>query len=302
MPPLLSNLIMIQNRLLGLYYTTLHEYCDEFGFPSPPPPMEEVIAIWNAAVSPARSEIESISFIARGKGARPPPTTSTPPPDAVRRTKTGLIPSVKAGLQSRTLRAPASSSSGEDRPRRQPSPASSTTSRPDYSNPTDFTTATILGGAAIRRTTTEPVLSHTLHPHSSTNQHQPRDYFSRPKEYSPASSTASFSQISNGGSAASASASASAAAALAAAKKKPPPPPPPKRIASATKPEEWVVARYAFEGQGKGDLSFREGDRIRVVTRTETDQDWYVHKRKEKNTQHKACCSPCIFLSYPIPK
>jgi hypothetical protein len=58
-------------------------------------------------------------------------------------------------------------------------------------------------------------------------------------------------------------------------KKKPPPPPPPKRGAAA-KPDEWVVALYPFTGQGGSDLSFEEGARIRVVKRTETDQDWYV--------------------------
>jgi hypothetical protein len=59
------------------------------------------------------------------------------------------------------------------------------------------------------------------------------------------------------------------------AKKKPPPPPPPKRI-TTPKPAEWVVALYAFSGEGSGDLSFQEGDKIKVVKRTGTDQDWYV--------------------------
>ena len=35
--------------------------------------MEEVVALWNAAASPIRSEIESISFIGRSK-AGPQPT------------------------------------------------------------------------------------------------------------------------------------------------------------------------------------------------------------------------------------
>lgn len=273
MPPLLGNLILIQNRLLGLYYTTLHEYCLEFGFPSPPPPMEEVIAIWNAAASPARSEIETISFIARGKGARQP-STSTPAPNGFRRTVTGLIPGAKPNPQTRALRAPAPPTSlqppspGEDRPR-QPSPASSTRSRPDYTNPTDFTTATILGGAAVRRTATEPVLpNHLAHPSPSAQQ---RDYFS--PRGSPASNMGSSNSA--GASVGVAQLANGFGASIAAKKKPPPPPPPPKRIPS-TKPDEWVVAQYAFEGQGQGDLSFREGDRIRIITKTETDQDWYV--------------------------
>lgn len=59
-------------------------------------------------------------------------------------------------------------------------------------------------------------------------------------------------------------------------KKKPPPPPPkPKRITTGL-PEVFVVALYDFQGQGQGDLSFQEGDRIRVVKKTGTDQDWWL--------------------------
>ncbi|KLU90569.1 SH3 domain signaling protein [Magnaporthiopsis poae ATCC 64411] len=64
--------------------------------------------------------------------------------------------------------------------------------------------------------------------------------------------------------------------ALIAGKKKPPPPPPPKRIPAASKPpEEFVVALYAFPGQGKGDLSFDVGDRIKIVKKTNTADDWW---------------------------
>lgn len=65
-------------------------------------------------------------------------------------------------------------------------------------------------------------------------------------------------------------------ASAAAAKKKPPPPPPPKRGLTARQPDIFVVAQYDFHGQGAGDLSFREGDRIRIVKKTATDQDWWV--------------------------
>lgn len=60
---------------------------------------------------------------------------------------------------------------------------------------------------------------------------------------------------------------------IVAGKKKPPPPPPPKRIQSTK--EQWVTALYTFTGQEPGDLSFQEGDRIRVVKRTENTDDWW---------------------------
>ncbi len=229
--PLLSNLVLIQNRLLGLYYTALHGYCDEFGFPSPPPPMDDVVATWKEAFGPIRSQTESISFIARGTAVRQPmsagnglPQNPTAPANGVRRTATGLI---SYAPQARTLRTPS-----------MPLPADARTSptpsfkRLENGHATDFTTATILGGSAVTRSTNSS---------SSTLGQQ---------GYSPA-----------------------AAASMAGlAKKKPPPPPPPKR-----KPDEWVVALYPFVGEaGNGDLSFQEGDRIRVVKRTGTDQDWYV--------------------------
>jgi hypothetical protein len=65
------------------------------------------------------------------------------------------------------------------------------------------------------------------------------------------------------------------AGAVAAKKKKPPPPPPPKRIPSSQQLQEYVVAMFDFTGQSDGDLSFREGDRIKIVRKTNTDQDWW---------------------------
>ena len=67
---------------------------------------------------------------------------------------------------------------------------------------------------------------------------------------------------------------ASSAASIAAAKKKPPPPVPTKRIPSQSQ-AQYVIALFDFEGQGPGDLAFREGDRIRVVKKTESVDDWW---------------------------
>lgn len=56
-------------------------------------------------------------------------------------------------------------------------------------------------------------------------------------------------------------------------KKKPPPPPPKKRLPSFQ--SQFVTALFDFGGQGEGDLSFREGDRIKVVKKTESTDDWW---------------------------
>ncbi|KAK3943930.1 protein hob1 [Diplogelasinospora grovesii] len=271
-PPLLTRLVLIQTRLLGLYYTSLHGYCEDNGFPSPPPPMTEVIATWNSAFRPIQSEVESINCIARGKaihqsmsigndGQSRKPSVPAPSSMSLRKSSSGLLPRAGNGNESRTMRIPSTGSLKAPSPTPSPSSHPSPTfKRSDYLSPTDFTTATILGGAAIDRS-----------PTSSPNRaQQARDYFSRP---STASTTASYATTSSHQSQGGGAALTSLGNGF--VKKKPPPPPPPKRIAS-TKPEEWVVAQYAFAGEGLGDLSFREGDNIKVIKKTESTQDWWT--------------------------
>lgn len=67
--------------------------------------------------------------------------------------------------------------------------------------------------------------------------------------------------------------SASAASSAAAAKRAPPPPPPlkPKPKAAA-----YVVAVYDFVPQADGDLGFAAGDRIELVERTDSAEDWWT--------------------------
>ncbi|KAL2157947.1 hypothetical protein VTH06DRAFT_5002, partial [Thermothelomyces fergusii] len=279
--PLLSNLVMIQNRLLGLYYTTLHSYCEEFGFPSPPPPMGDVIATWNGAFTPVRSEVESISFIARGKSTRQQLQQQQQQQQQYNHEPMGI----GNGLR-RSVMALTSSQRPRTLPALSASPSSSssalTRQLADYTNATDFTTATILGGAAVGRTAVNggqtpsqippPQNSHSfstrppLHHHHHQQQQQQHHHHHQLEEKqtqqqqqphqhllsTPAGDTTGPSVL---------------------GKKKPPPPPPPPKRAATNKPGEWVVAAYSFTGQGDGDLSFREGDRIRVLKRTETDQD-----------------------------
>ncbi|KAG1716761.1 hypothetical protein ID866_359 [Astraeus odoratus] len=57
--------------------------------------------------------------------------------------------------------------------------------------------------------------------------------------------------------------------------KRPPPPPPP--LKPKPKPEpEYVTALYDFDAQADGDLSFKTGDRIEVVVKTESRDDWWT--------------------------
>jgi amphiphysin len=77
-------------------------------------------------------------------------------------------------------------------------------------------------------------------------------------------------------------------AAAAAAKSKPKPPPPPKpkptRL-SATPKVETVTALYDYAAQAEGDLSFRAGDVIEVVTRTANENEWWTGRLNGKSGQ-----------------
>ncbi|KAI8966372.1 hypothetical protein F5Y11DRAFT_309038 [Daldinia sp. FL1419] len=266
-PPLVSGVVVIQNRLLGLYYTTLHNYCQDYDFPSPPPPMESVVSMWSAAYEPVKREVESITCIATGKAVRQPmklpddpsntndtendrkPSTSSTTSAAengFHRTPSGLIGSNNSApppAGPRPKRIPSSASIASSQGSAvQPKPKPSFTIG-NHLTPTDFTTASRLGQG--------------LSPSVSPGSTQPRaDYFGRPATSS-TTSNASFN------------------AAAIAVKKKPPPPPPKKKI-GAYQTEEFVIAQYDFAGQNAGDLSFREGDRIKIVKKTGTDQDWWM--------------------------
>lgn len=79
----------------------------------------------------------------------------------------------------------------------------------------------------------------------------------------------------------------SASALAAAAKSKPAPPPPkpkPNRL-SGVPPAETCTALYDYAAQAEGDLTFRAGDVIEIVTRTANDNEWWVGKLHGKQGQ-----------------
>ncbi|KAJ7767514.1 hypothetical protein DFH07DRAFT_955043 [Mycena maculata] len=74
-----------------------------------------------------------------------------------------------------------------------------------------------------------------------------------------------------------ASSSVAAGAAAAAASKRAPPPPPPLKPKPKIAPKvQYVVALYDFAAQAEGDLSFNTGDRIEVVERGASAEDWWT--------------------------
>jgi amphiphysin len=243
---------MTQNTLLAQYYTTLHNYCQDEGFPSPPPPMEEVIAQWNADFKPIQREVESINTIARGKVVH---TSMVLGDDSNRKSSsvTGLnirnnISSRRASSQGMIASPDSATGRPEARVMRIPSPSSipSSVSRSDYqdSEPEEEPQR----DSHLSPTYSPPAISHS--PAGPTG-----DYFARDRQPTSISNALSLGGYSIAG-------------------KKKPPPPPPKRIQSG-KSDIWVTAMYGFAGQETGDLSFREGDRIKVIKKTDSTDDWW---------------------------
>ncbi|KAK2755254.1 bar adaptor protein [Colletotrichum kahawae] len=76
-------------------------------------------------------------------------------------------------------------------------------------------------------------------------------------------------------------------AAIAAAKSKAKPPPPkpkPSRLSGAPTAET-VTALYDYAAQAEGDLSFRAGDIIDIVSRTKNENEWWTGKLNGKSGQ-----------------
>lgn len=64
------------------------------------------------------------------------------------------------------------------------------------------------------------------------------------------------------------------------AKRAPPPPPgaKPRLPPAIPKPKIFVTALYDYEAQAAGDLSFSTGDRIELVKKTDSAEDWWTGK------------------------
>lgn len=241
LPHILATQIMIQNAMLAQCYTMLHNYCQNEHFPSPPPPMEDIISVWSTDFKTVQHELETgIDLIAKGKAARQPMKQD----DQVHGgTTTGL--NIRNGFAQRRA-------SGNIPPQRPPSRS------PSIGPPSPTLSAKPKMGSL-------PPPSPSGSNSSAVTSPSPSAYHT-PQAYSPAAPRSDYFQHSR-------QASSSSFTSAAAAKKKPPPPPPIKRIPSTQ--GTWVTALYDFDGQGSGDLVFKEGDKIRVTKKTASIDDWW---------------------------
>ncbi|KIW00624.1 uncharacterized protein PV09_07819 [Verruconis gallopava] len=266
LPHLLNSQIMIQNALLAQLYTVLHGYCADNGFSPNPPEADEIIRTFEADFNSFRIEVESgIMTIARGKAV-------TQPMGAVDKGKSYTGLNIRNGIQNRrtasqtktaTLGRPSQHTIEAGPPDANPPspeappPQVNIASRPKITSNTSFARSP---GSLL---SPDSAISNG-HGSPSPSAQQQTDYFS------PASHNTSYVEPRRPSAV---STTSSASIASIAGKKKPPPPPPPKRVASQQ--FEYVTALYDYTAQNEGDLNFREGDRIKVVKKTASSNDWW---------------------------
>lgn len=263
LPHLLAAQIMTQNTLLAQYYTVLYTFCGEEGFESTPPSMEQVISSWSVDFKPIQEQVEVLAILAHGKAIHAPMTGSDS-------RKSSSI----SGLNLRNNLAARRTSSQNTVPTISSNPASPGPGRLSRIPSSNSTSSMALARRDeyeqhedSRQARLSPV--HSAAAFASRPPSGPgNDYFQlKPKISSTSRSPGVVSP-------APLTSSVSSVASIVSKKKPPPPPPKPKRIASHQN-TIYVVALYSFDGQESGDLSFEEGERIRVVKKTESTDDWW---------------------------
>ncbi|GKZ22004.1 hypothetical protein AbraIFM66951_007199 [Aspergillus brasiliensis] len=289
LPRLLATQIEIQNTMLANYYTVVHNYCQEAQFPSPAPPMEQVIQEWERDHLPVQQEVEAFGCIVNGKTVK---MSQAPEESRMGSRLTSRLPAMNG---TSSFRRPSSSETPPPKPPRPTSPTATATAISNKKLPPAPKPAFDTKPSPVFET--EPRFTDTASSSSNNNLTIPSNYHLSPQPSSSpgtesyysatenartpspglSSSVAAradyFSRIQPSSTPSSAiRATSPGVSALVAGKKKPPPPPPPRANSSNAL---YVTALYDFGGQSAGDLAFREGDKIRVLKKTDSTDDWW---------------------------
>ncbi|KAK3700559.1 hypothetical protein LTR37_015887 [Vermiconidia calcicola] len=318
LPYLLSNQVMLQTTLVGQLYTVLDAYTKRFGFPNPAPPETEIINAWDSEFTSLRRELEGgIPIVANGRAVH---LSMNLPPEKDASTLTGLgirnkvtsatinrkddkpIPPKPGGGLSqesspdlRLQEAPEEKAppkpprpGGMSSPRMPsagfPSPNVNMDSKPKFS-PTPNSTEYEKPPPAYTPTALTPGYPNQAPDYAAGGATPPSRYQTPINGTSPSPSAGldyfGIGRPSQARRPSQASSIASSAISAAAAKKKPAPPIPTKRIPSGPQ-MQYVTALFDFEGQSASDLAFKEGDKIRVVHKTASTDDWWEGELRGK--------------------
>lgn len=287
LPAIMALQIRIQTTLVGQYYTILDQYTKQHGLPNSAPGNAEIISTHEQEFTGLRRELEEgIVTIAKGKAVTMP--MSLPDKDTSTITGYGIRNKIyrKKSAQALNPARPAIAGAQQEDSSNSPLALKATPEHPSYGNdyeepaptkpPRPGTTPSPYGmpSPAI------PTASKPRIPSTSSASANPPPYSEKPSpspmipSYSNAGTPNTTSAYATPSSTSGGADYFSTASAAAAKKKKPPPPVPAKR-AHSSQAAQYVTALYDFEGQAEGDLAFREGDRIRIVRRTESVDDWW---------------------------
>ncbi|KAL2812589.1 hypothetical protein BJX63DRAFT_240250 [Aspergillus granulosus] len=248
LPRMLSAQIEIQNKILAHYYTVIFNYCEQEQFPSDPPqPLDLTVKEWEQACLPVQQKIEDFATLANGKavwsGSRPP--NDRRPSNTLNRLRSNL----NFPAQQASATAPADVK-----------PISAYNNKPAL-------------GARSKSTPSASVTHNvpplTKSPVSSFHSSSPIEI--RTPSSTRSTATGSSEQYLEGFSPHKVLSTQTSPGLV--GKKKPPPPPPKPRSASSY--ASFVTALYDFGGQSVGDLTFQTGDRIRVLKKTDSTDDWW---------------------------
>jgi amphiphysin len=241
---------MISNTMFGHYYTALHDYCQQYGYPIPSSNWKQTQSEHTDSFARPRQHVENIPTIQKGRAVKT---------EFASRGEATLTKTV-------SHKTPIGLTGNGALPPPIPRPGQQSLSPPSL----DFS-------SKPTRTVSNNSYSRPSPPPSVSSYHTATDYFNPPTSGGANRGPSQSSTPYLGGaplSKAPSVASVASVAASIASKKKPPPPPPPKRKPSNIN-FDYVVAVYDFPGQDPGDLPFREGDKIRVTKRTDSDNDWW---------------------------
>lgn len=316
----MTNQIMIQHALVGQQYTILRSFCENHQFPTATPSAEEVVATWDREFTTFRWELEgTLQTLAQGKAVQMPMETpveekakgfafrgKVPFP---RRTSSGnsvtqLTGLNRAGVAPRTGREEDVVEGAETpppkpaRPSNKPRISSFGSFAGQDQNPLHEETPPTKPPRPVvkpRSGSSASISSYGRSPATPMQVHSPggfgairEDHHIRSDSRESPRSTSSTPFMTPVGSVGGAGGdyftrhrapSTASIASSITGKKKPPPPPPAKRTPSSQL-FTYCTALYDFAGQGETDLSFSEGDQIRIIKKSESTDDWWLGELK----------------------
>jgi hypothetical protein len=264
-PYILRAQVEIQNSMLAHYYTVLHTYCEEEGLPSPPPPMDQIVQEWELANNPAKSKIESLNCLTQGKAIRqadPNNPENKRPSVSTKRPSLASIKSHASSTSGFSVSAARKPSFAPPMPGNKPCGAELRSVSPTSSYMTPRGSVSLASSSG-----TPPLPAGDDYYEPPMPAPSPMSPFPQPVTQVPVSMSPAGPKIDHMQYTANSRSNLvqDMTSAIAAKKKRPPPPP----------RASFVTALYDFDGHQNGDLVFREGDRIKVVTKTQSTDDWW---------------------------